>query len=631
MYLKLTGYTDEVRAGLNALLPEIGAEESEGGITMEVLKCPGGLAMGFDGRAGSIHYERKHQFFRALGLFVEMARNGNPFEIRETQRFDTIGAMFDCSRNAVMKPETIRYFIRRMALMGLNLMLLYLEDTYEVPGEPYFGYLRGRYTFDELKACDDYAALFGIELAPCVQTLAHLSTFLRWQAAEPLCDTGEILLADSEPTYAFIEELLKAASAPFRSRRIHIGMDEAHMLGLGRYLRLNGYAKPFDIMERHISRVREITGKLNLKPMMWSDMFFRLNNDGGYYNPALSLPVDTVRRVPSGITQVYWDYYHHDEAFYTHYIREHKRFGHTPAFAGGICTWTGAQVQNYEKTISATRPALAACKKESVREVFAAIWNDNGGECNYLSTLNGLQLWAELGWSDELDMAALKARTAFCCGTGYDALKDLCALDRVNGGEHALEPQNPSKYLLWQDPLLGLFDAHVEDGSMLEAHYAALRRKLRRHSSHGGLPEELRALFEQVQELAAALEMKCTLGNRLRAAYQSGDRQALEGLARKTMPQLASHIRRLRALHMRNWLALYKPFGWEVLDIRYGGLLARIGSAEERIKDYCAEKIPAIEELEEEKLPFDGRAPGRGGWLGHFNEYRRMVTPGELG
>ena len=65
-----------------------------------------------------------------------------------------------------------------MALMGMNLGMMYTEDTYEVPGQPYFGYQRGRYTYEELHALDDYADMLGIELCPCVQTLGHLNRAL---------------------------------------------------------------------------------------------------------------------------------------------------------------------------------------------------------------------------------------------------------------------------------------------------------------------------------------------------------------------------------------------------------------------------------------------------------------------
>ena len=43
------------------------------------------------------------------------------------------------------------------ASLGYNTLLLYTEDTYEVPDEPYFGYMRGRYSQAELRELDAYA------------------------------------------------------------------------------------------------------------------------------------------------------------------------------------------------------------------------------------------------------------------------------------------------------------------------------------------------------------------------------------------------------------------------------------------------------------------------------------------
>jgi hypothetical protein len=65
--------------------------------------------------------------------------------------------MIDCSRGGVLRPKTVYFFLNNMALMGLNMLQLYTEDTYEVEGEPLFGYLRGKYTTRELSLIDDYA------------------------------------------------------------------------------------------------------------------------------------------------------------------------------------------------------------------------------------------------------------------------------------------------------------------------------------------------------------------------------------------------------------------------------------------------------------------------------------------
>ena len=60
------------------------------------------------------------------------------------KHFDTFGIMIDCSRNAVMTVEELKKFISLVSKMGYNQLQLYTEDTYEIEGEPFFGYKRGR-------------------------------------------------------------------------------------------------------------------------------------------------------------------------------------------------------------------------------------------------------------------------------------------------------------------------------------------------------------------------------------------------------------------------------------------------------------------------------------------------------
>ena len=96
--------------------------------------------------------------------------------------FKRKGIMIDCSRNAVRTPETVMRFADMMKKLGYNTLMLYTEDTYEIESEPYFGYLRGRYTKEELKRIDDYCDSLGIELIPCIQTLAHLNATMSWAA-----------------------------------------------------------------------------------------------------------------------------------------------------------------------------------------------------------------------------------------------------------------------------------------------------------------------------------------------------------------------------------------------------------------------------------------------------------------
>ena len=188
----------------------------------------------------------------------------------------TLAAMIDCSRNGVMKPEKVKEFALLIINMGYNALMLYTEDTYEVENEPYFGYMRGRYTIAEMQEMDAYCCSIGIELIPCIQVLAHLGHIPRWEEYWSHMDSQDVLLVGDERNYRLIENMLATLSKCFTSRKIHIGMDEAFYLGTGRYLQQNGYRDRLQIFVEHLNRVKQLTDQYGFQPMMWSDMFFRL-------------------------------------------------------------------------------------------------------------------------------------------------------------------------------------------------------------------------------------------------------------------------------------------------------------------------------------------------------------------
>ena len=76
-------------------------------------------------------------------------------EGEETTPFRTLGIMLDASRNLVMRPDHLKMWFRRLALTGYNMVMLYTEDTYELPDEPFFGYMRGGYTADEIRELEN--------------------------------------------------------------------------------------------------------------------------------------------------------------------------------------------------------------------------------------------------------------------------------------------------------------------------------------------------------------------------------------------------------------------------------------------------------------------------------------------
>ena len=609
MNLYLNGVTEDMSQGVAQLADMLSFQIHPDGLVVDVIKEEGPLIVSLIGGKGRIQYQNKIHFYRALGLFMKHAKEEDSFEVTEQPRFEFNGTMLDVSRNGVMRVDTIKQFIRYMAVMGLNGLMMYTEDTYEIEGLPYFGYMRGRYTIEELRECDDYADMFGIEMIACIQTLGHLHHALKWNYAESIKDHNDILLPGEPRTYEFIERMIDTAAKTFRSKRIHIGMDEAFQVGLGRYLRENGFHDRFEIMNDHVSKVLEITNKYKLHPMIWSDMYFNLlANDyqGHLYNVNADFSDDNMDKIPDGVQFVYWDYGKGDEEGYEKIYDMHLKFGSLPIFAGGIHMWNSS-APNYGKTWTTSHPALRAAKNKGLKEVFATAWGDNGNETNHYVIVAGLQLFAEHGYGDEVDDAHLAKRLKACTGLDlFEPLLSLKYMDEIPGvDEDNHWMANPSKFLLWQDLMIGLFDGHIEVDTevLLPGYYADMERKW--CACKQNMPTPFHELFESYEKLAGTLSLKSTLGVRIKRSYDTKQVEELKAIVSTELPELITRVEELRRSHRKMWMLTYKAFGWEVLDIRYGGLIARIQSAGDRIIDYVEGHVPALEELEAERLIFD--------------------------
>ena len=121
------------------------------------------------------------------------------------KKYERLGVMIDMSRNAVMNVKALKEYLVLLKKMGYNSVMLYTEDTYEVEGEPFFGYMRGRYSVAEMKELDEFANNIGVELIPCIQTLAHLNQALRWGTIP--VDCNDIMLCDDERVYDLIDKI----------------------------------------------------------------------------------------------------------------------------------------------------------------------------------------------------------------------------------------------------------------------------------------------------------------------------------------------------------------------------------------------------------------------------------------
>ncbi len=620
MKLYFSQAIDELLEGLS-LLSFSGVEtvtsEAEADIVVAVSQNDEGLCVSYDGaKTASVSYKRRVEFFRGVSYLL----GGKAVEVKEKASFDSNGFMLDCSRNAAPTLDTIKETLARMALMGLNTMQLYTEDMYMLEDRPFFGYMRGRYTDEELKAVDDAAYALGIEVVPCIQTLAHLATVLRWSAFSHLTDCNDIMMAGEDSTYEFVTEMIAKMRKCFRSHRINIGMDEAHMIGLGNYMKKHGIRPRVDIMCEHIARVLDICKEYEFTPMMWSDMFFHLA--GGSYNDAENgIDKAIIDKVPEGVSLVYWEYYVDDAARYDTVLKQHLQFKNPIVFAGCAWKWNGL-LPELDFSIRATRAALSKCLENGIGDVFATAWGDDGAECPLNVVLPVLQFYAEMDYhAGDVSDEVFASRFYDCTGA---SLADFMLLDKPN---RTTENQpaiglNPSKYLLYQDVMQGLFDRHV-GAKTFPTFFADTCKELR---EAGERNPAYRYLFEYEAALCDLLSLKCTVGINMRNAYLSGDRDTLKRHVDEVLPELSARLRAFTDLYFEGWLRENKAFGFDTIDLRLGGLQNRIVTAGKRVQAYLDGRVASLEEFDEPRLFFDAREDENADPNTFCNTWTRIAT-----
>ncbi len=594
--VRFSGLDETLAWGVRELAEQLDFAVTDSGEVEVTVKKGDSLSVTRTEDGITLTYSVPCEFYRALSLLPDLLEGGK--DICEKARYQTLCYMVDASRAAVPTPQTIKKLIRYLALMGYNSMMLYTEDTYELPGHPYFGHMRGRYTKEELREIDDYADAFGIEVIPCIQTLAHLATALRWPEFS-YQDTSDILLAGDDRTYALVADMIKQLASCFRSRRVHIGMDEAHMLGRGKYLDLHGHRKTSDIMLEHLERVRDICREYGFTPMIWSDMFFRMAFDGAYYVKNGEVPHDVIEKYPEGVELVYWDYYHDDAELLDHMFACHKAFGTKVIFADGAWKWKGMAPHNVYG-VDVTKAQLDAAERFGVDEIIVTGWGDDGAEAALFSVLASILYNAERCYAScQVDEAWFDHRARRCCRA---TLRELLAFDIPNqlpgiptAGRRS---QNPCKYLLYNDPLERLMDCHMEKETV-NAAYAENAEKLMALASH----PEFGYIYEMYGRLCRVLSIKADMGWRLYEAYGKGDKETLRRIAAEDIPATLEELDLFTKAFRKQWRIENKSFGFITHDIRLGGLSERLRAIAELVLDYVEGRAVKIEELEYAPLP----------------------------
>ena len=553
-----------------------------------------GLYVSYDGKDAVIGFQNKAQEARCYFLLGAKVKKGEKaFEIKEIPAFEECGTLLDMSRGGVMNVEGVKKYITYMASLGMNTLLLYIEDIYDLEEYPIFGYKRGRYTAEELKEIDDYGYEMGVEVVPNMQGLGHLEQFLRWKGVStightmPTPENSSVLLVDDDETYKFLEASLKFLRGVFRTNKIHLGMDETVGLGMGTYMHRHGFTDGTELYLKHLQRLLGIAMKYFDRPMIYSDMLFR-DKDGMEYKPGVKASKRVMDLLPENVQLVFWNYYNNNYEFFDSNIKNHMELKNKTAFMGAVWTWDGF-VPNFHWTQETMIPAMKACIDNGVKTVFASKWTEDGVEAELIKSVPGLTVFSEYCYKGkDCTIADIYERRQELSGIDEELSKALSEFYLGLMGSSRI-----GKGLFYADPLYNLlhFDIDYEDA------IARFKNSLQVINKNKD--------FEHRQYYATLFEIiiiKASVLSKLRGAYHAGDKDYLKKLANEIIPNLSALYDSFYNLFKAEWNSYYKPFGIEAHALHFGGIKQRLSDIQDILNNYLDGNTDKIQEIEEKHI-----------------------------
>ena len=544
-----------------------------------------GVSVKYDGKDAVIGFSTKAQQARCYFLLAMHSKNG-PFELTQKPRFDTLGPMLDMSRGKVMNVTAVKEYIDNIAALGMNMLMLYTEDMFEVEDYPKFGYLRGRYTVAELQEIDNYGYEMGVELIPCIQTFGHLEQYIKLKDKEVPNENAKVLLPEDPDTYAFIDAELATIRKAFRTDRIHLGMDETQGLGLGKYLKEHGLRDSGEIYREHLAKVLEICGKYFKKPIIWSDMFFE-GADGRQYGLEV-VEQSVIDATPKDVNLCFWNYYREDFDWYDRRLAQHIRFPNEVSFGGGIWTWDGL-APNLTYSLKTMEPALRACLARDIKTVIATLWVSGTNGADYHQALPGLAIFSELCYlGEDCTHADIYRASETLCGVDEALFHGISDIYLGYKGATSL-----AKGFVYCDPLIDLMCYDVDYPSALET----LKKAYAVIDEHKDYVH--RDFFLELYRIAI---LKAELLGGLRKAYKAGDRAFMERAAKVLIPGILEVFESFYPRFVALWRKSYKGFGLEMYTHDFGGAILRLQDVKVVLENYLSGSIDCIEELETETI-----------------------------
>ncbi len=203
--------------------------------------------------------------------------------------------------------EYIKSYVDFAAKCGYNSILYYLENAVRTPDTEFLN-PDETYTLDEMREIVEYTEAHGLEAIPAFENLGHMEKFLSYPALSHLAecrgdtvgrfyntDNGDCGCSSNPKFYEFIDKYVTDVASVFRSKYIHMGLDEVFSFAIcpDCRARLAAGETKADMFYAHIMHTHALVSRMGRRMMMWDDFFECM---------------DIVDRLPRDIIFTNWNY-----------------------------------------------------------------------------------------------------------------------------------------------------------------------------------------------------------------------------------------------------------------------------------------------------------------------------------
>ena len=186
-------------------------------------------------------------------------------------------------------------------------------------------------------------------------------------------------------------------------------------------------------------------------------MFVRLANKGEYLKAEnAEIPQEIMALIPQNIQLACWNYYSTDKKFYRNMLSMQQKFNRPLYYTSGAITWLGVTPMN-KYSIKQNLVALKACQEKGVKNYTVAVWGDDGAECSLFACLPTLAYVASMARGEK----NYKVTFEQVMGIPFDKFLRLDLPNEVVQPAKMFAFTQASRYMLYNDPLQGLYDSTV--------------------------------------------------------------------------------------------------------------------------------------------------------------------------